>query len=424
MQINNLLNRGMIEQISNYESIEKIFSEECVNIYVGFDPSAESLHVGHLLPIKVLSYMQKMGHRPIILVGGGTGMIGDPSGRVSERQFLNEEKVKNNTLSIQNQLKRFFSFSGDNSAIIVNNLEWLNKINLITWLRDVGKSFSINYMLSKDSVKIRLGEREQGISYTEFSYMLLQAYDFLQLFDNYNCKVQGGGNDQWGNITAGIDLVRKLRQKEVFGITFPLLTTSSGEKFGKAAGNAVWLDASLTSPYHFYQYWLNVDDRDVKKLLKFFTDLSLEEIANIMEHHIKNPEKRGAQRKLADLITEYVHGLEEVSSAKMLTNFFFGGRINKITKQDLLDILNMAPYFQLSNESMKNGYSLVDVLVDTKICKGRGEAKKMILGGGIYLNNIQVKNIDYKISSEDLIAENYIILRIGKKNYYLLEFLP
>jgi tyrosyl-tRNA synthetase len=298
--LDQLEQRGMLEQVTNRAALDELLAKPGQAIYVGFDPTADSLHVGHFLPVLMLARFQRAGHRPIVLVGGATGMIGDPSGRGSERQLLTPEDVAGNCAAIRTQLSRFVSFEGDNAAIMVDNADWTRPVSYLDWLRTVGKHFTINYMMAKESVRRRLEDREQGISYTEFSYMLLQANDFLHLFDHHNCTIQAGGSDQWGNITAGTELIRKTRASEAFGITFPLLETSSGEKFGKSAGNAVWLDSKRTSPYQFYQFWIRTDDRDVERLLRLFTFLDLLEIDVVIERHKEAPEQRTGQKRLAE----------------------------------------------------------------------------------------------------------------------------
>lgn len=284
--------RGLLEQVSNEEALERVLAAPPAAIYIGFDPTADSLHVGSLLPILLLGRLQRAGHRPIVLVGGATGMVGDPSGRSTERQLLTLETLAANVEAVRRQLSRFVSFEGPNAAIMANNAEWTQPVSYLEWLRDVGKHFTVNYMMAKESVRRRLEDREQGISYTEFSYMLLQANDFLQLFDKHGCTIQAGGSDQWGNITAGIDLVRKARRAEVHGFTHPLLSTPGGEKFGKSAGNAVWLDAKQTSPYQFYQFWVQTEDSDVERYLKLFTFESLATIADAAAAHAEHPERR------------------------------------------------------------------------------------------------------------------------------------
>ncbi|NUN08654.1 MAG: tyrosine--tRNA ligase [Ignavibacteriaceae bacterium] len=420
-----LLQRGMIEQISNKEELIKELQRGVVPIYIGFDPTATSLHVGHLLPVMVLCHLQRAGYKPIILVGGATGMIGDPSGRSTERKLLSAEDIEQNVRAIKKQLGKFFTFEGTNAAVMVNNNDWLKELSIIEWLREIGKYFSINYMLSKESVKRRLEdkERETGLSYTEFSYMLMQAYDFLHLYDNHKCMIQGGGNDQWGNITAGIDLVRKLRQTEVFGITFPLVTTSNGEKFGKSAGNAFWIDSELTSPYKFYQYWLNSTDDDVEKMLKYFTFLELDNIEQIISEHRQDPSKRLAQKILSSEITKIIHGEEALQKVIKASNVLFGGEIKDLTIDQVLEIFDDVPKRELDKTAISNGINVIELLTKINLCASKREARDLVSGGGVYINNEKCANINYTITLESAISERLLVIRIGKKNYCLINLI-
>lgn len=420
-----LLKRGMIEQISNQGELANELRKESVSIYIGFDPTAASLHVGHLLPIMVLSHLQKAGHKPIILVGGATGMIGDPSGRSSERKLLSADDVEKNVESIKRQLQKFFTFEGKSAAQMINNNDWLSNISLIEWLREVGKYFSINYMLGKESVKRRLDDRdrEEGLSYTEFSYMLMQSYDFLYLYDNYNCMIQGGGNDQWGNITAGIDLVRKLRQVEVYGITFPLVTTSAGEKFGKSSGNAVWIDPRLTSPYKFYQYWYNTTDDDVEKMLKYFTFLDLNSIYELMCEHKKDSSKRIAQSTLSNEVTRIIHGEEGLAKAIKASKILFGGEIKDLAEDEISEIFFDVPSKNFSRSVILQGINVVIFLIEIGIVSSKREARDLINGGGLYINNQKCSDLNLILNSKTLTTENFIVLRIGKKNFHLIKLM-
>ncbi len=411
--------RGMVEQITNEAGLEELLSKPGAAMYIGFDPTADSLHVGHLLPAVTLARFQRAGHRPIALVGGATGMIGDPSGRSAERNLISVEEVEANSEGIRRQLAHFVSFEGESPAIMVNNAEWTVGVSYLDWLRDVGKYFTVNYMLAKESVRRRLEDREHGISYTEFSYMLLQANDFLQLYDRHGCRIQGGGRDQWGNITAGADLVRRRRSTEVFGITFPLLTTSSGEKFGKSAGNAIWLDPEKTSPYQFYQYWIRSDDRDVERYLKVFTFLSLDEIGAVVAEHQQNPDRRTGQRKLAEELTRLVHGDQGVNTALRASEVLFGKEIDGFSDRDLSDIFADVPSFQLTRGELQQGLRMSEALVRAGAFKSRGEATRAIKGGGIYLNNRKVTDIGKTLGERDLASESMLVLRSGKKNYFL-----
>jgi tyrosyl-tRNA synthetase len=408
--------RGMIEQVTDHEALDKLLAQPRQAIYIGFDPTADSLHVGHLLPALMLSRFQRAGHRPIVLVGGATGMIGDPSGRSTERQLLTPETIQANARAVQAQLARFVDFSGDTAAIMVNNADWTAPVSYLDFLREVGKHFTVNYMLAKESVRRRLEDREHGISYTEFSYMLLQAFDFLHLNEKFGCAMQAGGSDQWGNITAGIELIRRVRGAEAFGITFPLLATSSGEKFGKSAGNAVWLDPNRTSPYQFYQYWIRTDDRDAERFLKLFTFLSDEEIADLCA---RPPEQRAAQKKLAEEVTRIVHGEENLALAVKASEVLFGGDLAGLRDRDLADIFADVPSFELQRSSLEAGIKMADALVQSGAAKSKGEATRLIAGGGVYVNNKRVSAADTQLGVQDLASETMLVLRVGKKNYYL-----
>lgn len=413
-----LQRRGMIEQCTDEAGVSKLLRDQVVTVYVGFDPTASSLHVGHLLPVMVLAHLQRMGHRPICLVGGATGMIGDPSGKGAERQLLSLEQVEQNVASVRKQLEKFVSFQGGNAALVVNNADWISRFHLIDWLRDVGKHFSVNYMIAKESVRQRLETREQGISYTEFSYMLMQAYDFLHLFGAEGCRLQGGGNDQWGNITAGIDLIRRVHQDEAYGITFPLLTTASGEKFGKSEGNAVWIDAELTSPYRFYQYWMNADDRDVDKLLKFFTFLPVEEIDQIMEAHRAQPERRAGQERLALEVTTLVHGEEGVDRARKATRALFEGDVTDLTPGAAKDLLDAAPSWTMPREQL--GAKLIEALAASGACKSKGEARRTLQQGGVYVNGERVSDLDAALEASAFSHCDVAVIRLGKKRHFVI----
>jgi tyrosyl-tRNA synthetase len=405
--------RGAIDDVTDRAALDQLLNSGQQRIYIGFDPTADSLHVGSLLPALMLARFQQAGHRPIVLVGGATGMIGDPSGRSSERQLQTIDLIRANAEGIRNQLARFFDFSGSAAAIAANNYDWTHGVSYLDFLRDVGKHFTVNHMLAKESVRSRLEDREHGISYTEFSYMLLQAYDFLHLFEHDACRIQGGGSDQWGNITAGIELIRRKTGGQAFGITFPLLTTSSGEKFGKSAGNAIWLDANKTSPYQFYQYWINTDDRDVERFLKLFTFLDLEEIAAIMANP---PESRAAQKRLAAEVTKLVHGPDSLNQAQKASDVLFGGDMTGLTDRDLAEIFADVPSFEID---LSNPVKIGDALVRAGAAKSKGEAARLVAGGGVYLNNRRIEGSDTQIQASDRASESMLILRVGKKNYYL-----
>jgi tyrosyl-tRNA synthetase len=415
--------RGMVYDVT--EGLPQVMAKEKITGYIGFDPSASSLHVGSFLPIMGLVHMQRFGHTPIAIVGGGTGLIGDPSGKTLERPLMTKEEVETNLLGIREQLSRFLDFnSKTNPAIMVNNADWLCTISLLDFLRDVGKYFSVNYMIAKESVKRRL-EQEEGISFTEFSYLILQAYDFLVLYDRYNCTLQLGGSDQWGNITAGTDLIRRLRGGKAYGLVFPLVTTTSGIKFGKTELGTVWLDAKLTSPFRFYQFWINTDDKDAITYLKFFTLLSQSETQGLAQSLTTHPEKREAQRKLAREATRMVHGDTELSKAERASRVLFGEEISSLSLQDVLDIFADVPSSQMDKSRFSgDGITLVDLLISSELAQSKSKARRLIQGGGIYLNNLRVADIQRNISLADSIEGQVFILRKGSKEYRLVQVIP
>lgn len=412
----------MFSQTTNEEEVARLLDTPGNAIYVGFDPTADSLHVGHMLPIMGLAMLQRVGHIPIALVGGATGMVGDPSGRSTERNLLTSDEVRHNSERIKIQLERFLDFECENAAVMVNNADWTEKLTAIEWLRDVGKHFSVNYMLGKESVRRRLEDRDSGVSYTEFSYMILQSYDFLQLFKRYQCRLQAGGSDQWGNITAGIDLIRRVEGAEAFGVTFPLVTTSSGEKFGKSAGNAIWLDPARTSPYRFYQYWLQTEDSDVARFLGFFSFLPWEEIQAIVAEHMATPERRIGQKRLAEEVTRLVHGEAELQRAINASKALFGGSLTGLERRDLEDIFADVPSSTLPVSDLQTGLTLTDILVKSGMCQSNGEARRLVLGGGVYVNNERAADATASIASDSLLAGFAVVLRSGKKNYRLVRF--
>jgi tyrosyl-tRNA synthetase len=420
--LSDLRARGLLDQLSDEEALHRLLDTPGATIYIGFDPTADSLHVGSLLPILLLARLQRAGHRPIVLVGGATGMVGDPSGRSSERNLLDLETLAANVDAVRRQLSRFVSFEGPNAALLVDNAEWTAPISYLDWLRNVGKYFTVNYMIAKESVRRRLEDREQGISYTEFSYMLLQAHDFLQLFDIYGCNIQAGGSDQWGNITAGIDLVRKARAgAEVYGFTHPLLATASGEKFGKSAGNAVWLDARRTSPYQFYQFWVRAEDADVERYLKLFTFDSVESIDAAVAAHRAHPEAREAQKLLAARMTQIVHGEEGLAEALRASEALFGKEISGLSDADLAAIFDGVPSTSLERAALSNGLRISQALVSSGACASKGEAARLIQGGGVYLNNVRVA-ADGPLTEASLASASMLVFRTGKKSYFLVRF--
>jgi len=412
--------RGLLYDAT--EGLEELVNKEKQTIYIGFDPTGDSLHVGSLVPIMGLARLQRMGHNPIAMAGGGTGMIGDPSGKTHERQLLNAEQVQANVEAIKNQLARFLDFEcQENPAQLLNNGDWLLSLSMMDFLRDVGKHFTINYMIAKESVKSRI-EREDGISYTEFSYMLLQGYDFLHLSDHHNCTVQAGGSDQWGNITTGIELVRRMRGKKTHGIVFPLITKADGTKFGKTESGTIWLDANKTSPYQFYQFWLNTDDRDVVKYLKYFTWLSREEITELEVAVQEHPEQRQAQKALAEAMTRIVHDETALQNALAASKVLFGGEIEGVSADIIKDIFADVASHEISRDALSGeGYSYIDLIADSGLVKSKGEARRSIQGNGIAINNIKSADIDRKITINDAIEKQFIVLRKGKKNYHLVK---
>jgi tyrosyl-tRNA synthetase len=415
--------RSMITEAT--PELREVFAREKVTAYIGFDPSAPSLHVGSLLPIMGLARLQRFGHSPIAIAGGGTGLIGDPSGKTKERQLLTHAQVEENLAGIKEQLSRFLDFNAPtNAARIVNNADWLGPITMMEFLRDVGKHFTVNNLLGKEAISRRL-ETEEGISFTEFSYPLLQAYDFLVLYDRYQCTLQMGGSDQWGNILAGIDLIRRLRGGRAHGLVFPLVTTSSGIKFGKTEAGAVWLDAKLTSPYRFYQFWLNTDDRDVIPYLKFFTWLSQKQISRLEESLRTEPEKRAAQRELAHQVTTMVHGEAAREKAVRASEVLFGKELTGLTVNEILDIFADVPSTELEESKLAaDGFTLSDALVLAGLAPSKGEAKRLVQGGGVAVNNRRATDARQIISSAELIDGQLLVLRKGVRDYHLIRVVP
>ena len=416
--------RGLLYQSTNEEELPKKLRETSCTVYAGFDPTATSLHVGSLLPLMMLRRFQRAGHRPIAVVGGATGMIGDPSGKSAERNLLSVEQLRENVAGLQTQMQAFLDFdAGDRSAIMVNNFDWMQPFSYIEFLRDVGKNFPVNVMMAKDSVKGRLERSDSGMSYTEFSYMLLQAYDFVHLSREYGCEIQVGGSDQWGNITAGIDLGRRMLSKTLYGITCPLLTKSDGTKMGKTESGAVWLSADRTSPYAFYQYFIRTSDDDVGKCLRFLGELDQEEVEALDRARSENPGERASQRRLAEHLTELVHGPEGLAKAEAATQIFFGAEIADLSDQDLKQIFADVPSCQLDRNLIDgDGLPIVDALVHASLSKSKGEARRTIGQGGCYINNRRNEALDRMLTTADLASETMIVLRSGKKNYALLRF--
>lgn len=413
--------RGFIKQMT-HEELPAILDKERLTFYCGFDPTADSLHIGSLLPIMGLAHFQRHGHRPIALVGGGTGLIGDPSGKTQERNMLSREDVAHNVEGIRGQLERFLDFGGDNAALLLNNAEWLCEIKLLDFLRDIGKHFSINMMLNRDSVRMRLEDRDHGISYTEFSYILLQSYDFLYLNDKYDCRLQIGGADQWGNIVSGMDLARRLRNAFTYGLTFPLVTKADGSKFGKSEGGNIWLDAERTSPYKFYQFWMNQTDADVCRYLRYFTFLSRNEVEELDRQVAEAPHERAAQRALASEVTRLVHGETALANAVAASKAMFGGDLSALDERTLHEIFDEMPSAEFSNAVLHEERPLLDVLVEAGVFASKGEARRLLKNGGLYVNNQRVDAEDQKLTPTLLLAGGMSVVRTGKKNYHLLKF--
>ena len=408
--------RGLVSQTTDREALDRHLESGQRTVYCGFDPTASSLHIGSLVPLLALKRFQEFGHRPIILVGGATGLIGDPSGRDSERPLNAEERVMEWVDSLKEQMSGFLDFQGKSAATMVNNLPWTAGRDVISFLRDIGKHFSVNAMIQRDSVKSRLAREGEGISYTEFSYMLLQSMDFLELAKSKECTIQIGGNDQWGNIVSGVDLVRRNMGKEVHALTLPLVTKSDGTKFGKTAGGSVWLDGNKTSPYSFYQYWLNVADEDVASFLKYFTFLEADEIRGSSEEMKANPGGRFAQKLLADSVTELVHGKNSVDSAKRISQILFAGDVRDLSLDDFqqleLDGLEVA--------RIESDAGLLAAMTDVGITKSRGEARNLVKSGGVSVNSISISNESHSLTRSDALFNKYHLIRRGKKNFKLL----
>src|SRR5581483_6843200 len=417
-----LQQRGLLFDCTNPEELIDLLNKKSVTLYAGFDPTADSLHVGHMVPLLALRRFQLAGHKPISLAGGATGMIGDPSGKSEERNLLTKEVLQYNLEKIKPQLQQFLDFApGPYQATLVNNATWMEPISYLDFLRDVGKHFSINRMVERDSVRARLEDRETGISYAEFSYMLIQAYDFYHLAEQYGCDLQIGGSDQWGNITSGIDLIRRFLKKTAYGMTLPLITKSDGTKFGETEQGAVWLDPERTSPYRFYQFWLNVDDRDVVKFLKFFTFLSLDEIGALEEKAKNQPEQRDAQKALAFEMSSLVHGQDEAEAAIKTSQALFGGSLEGLSAKQLNDISSDMPTTTIDSERLSAGISLADLLAETKLSPSKGQARKDIESGGVYVNNVREDNPRSMMNNEKMLFGKFLMLRRGKKNYHMIK---
>ncbi|HCW7603809.1 TPA: tyrosine--tRNA ligase [Staphylococcus aureus] len=408
--------RGLIYQQTDEQGIEDLLNKEQVTLYCGADPTADSLHIGHLLPFLTLRRFQEHGHRPIVLIGGGTGMIGDPSGKSEERVLQTEEQVDKNIEGISKQMHNIFEFGTDHGAVLVNNRDWLGQISLISFLRDYGKHVGVNYMLGKDSIQSRL---EHGISYTEFTYTILQAIDFGHLNRELNCKIQVGGSDQWGNITSGIELMRRMYgQTEAYGLTIPLVTKSDGKKFGKSESGAVWLDAEKTSPYEFYQFWINQSDEDVIKFLKYFTFLGKEEIDRLEQSKNEAPHLREAQKTLAEEVTKFIHGEDALKDAIRISQALFSGDLKSLSAKELKDGFKDVPQVTLSNDTT----NIVEVLIETGISPSKRQACEDVNNGAIYINGERQQDVNYALAPEDKIDGEFTIIRRGKKKYFMVNY--
>ncbi|MBH9580242.1 tyrosine--tRNA ligase [Staphylococcus felis] len=408
--------RGLIYQQTDEEEIEKLLNQKQVKLYCGADPTADSLHIGHLLPYLTLRRFQEFGHRPVVLIGGGTGMIGDPSGKTEERVLQTEDQVAQNVKGIQKQMEQLFDFNSDNGAILVNNRDWLSQISLIEFLRDYGKHVGVNYMLGKDSIQTRL---EHGISYTEFTYTILQAIDFGYLNKEMDVQLQIGGSDQWGNITSGIELMRRMYgTTDVYGLTIPLVTKSDGKKFGKSESGTVWLDREKTSPYELYQFWINTSDEDVIKFLKYFTFLSKEEIETLEQSVKDEPHLRKAQKALAENVTRFIHGEEALSEAQRISQALFSGDLKALTADEIKTGFKDVPQVTLSQGTT----NIVDALVETKISSSKRQAREDVSNGAIYINGERQQDLQYELSNEDKYENAFTIIRRGKKKYFMVNY--
>lgn len=415
--------RGLIHQCTDQSGLAELLASGPQTVYIGFDPTASSLHVGSMMQLMMLRRFQKAGHRPVALVGGATGMIGDPSGKSEERNLLSPDQLQANVDGVASQMRRFLDFEGEGAALLLNNFQWMQNYSYLDFLREVGKSFPVGAMLGKESVRARL-ESESGLSYTEFSYMLLQAFDFVQLCKTHGCRIQAGGSDQWGNITAGIDLARRMLGEQVFGITAPLLTTSDGRKMGKTESGAVWLDADRTSPYQFYQYWRNVEDADVMRCIAYLTEIEREEYQELADATENDPGRRVAQNRLAEWMTEFVHGAVGLSAATRASKILFGGEVGAQTDESLGEIFADVPSSEVQRAALEgDGYWVVEALQAAGLVGSGGEARRAIKDGGVYLNNQRLTDDQYRLTTADLASETVMIFRKGKRNYSLLRFL-
>lgn len=407
---------------------EEQLNKEMTSAYVGIDPTADSLHIGHLVGVMMLKHFQISGHRPIALIGGATGMIGDPSGKSQERNLLDEPTLRHNQACIKSQLGRFLDFTSDapNAALLVNNYDWMKDYTFLEFIRDIGKNITVNYMMSKDSVKKRLGdESKTGMSFTEFTYQLVQGFDFLHLYKEHNCRLQMGGSDQWGNITTGTELIRRKEQGEAFALTCPLITKADGTKFGKTEAGNVWLDANLTSPYQFYQFWLNTSDEDAQKYIKIFTLLKKEEVETLIAQHNEAPHLRLLQKRLAEEVTTMVHSKEALDAAIEASQILFGNgtadQLKKLDERTFLAVFDGVPTFNISKKQLENGINVMDLLVETcNIFPSKGELRRTIQGNGLSLNKDKASDMNLLVNQDYLIGGKYLLVQKGKKNYFLI----
>ncbi|MFI8686024.1 tyrosine--tRNA ligase [Rossellomorea sp. NPDC077527] len=410
--------RGITYQQTDAEGLKDLLNKESISIYCGIDPTADSMHIGHLLPFLTLRRFQNKGHRPLVLVGGATGLIGDPSGKNEERKLQTVEAIQGNVESIKGQLQSIFDFEGENGAVMVNNYDWIGAMDVVTFLRDFGKHVGVNYMLAKDTISSRL---ESGISFTEFTYTILQAMDFNHLYDHYNCKLQIGGSDQWGNITTGLELIRRTHEEETkaFGFTIPLVTKADGSKFGKTESGAVWLDPKKTSPYEFYQFWINAADADVMKYLKYFTFLSHEEIDALAASVETEPHLRKAQKTLAEEMTKQIHGEEALDQAIRITQALFSGEIKSLSASEIMEGFKDVPSFE---QSKGEEIGLIDLLVNAKISPSKRQAREDVGNGAIYINGERITDLQHVMGEGDMIEGQFTIIRRGKKKYFRVQY--
>lgn len=419
--------RGMIHDIM--PGTEELLNREKISGYIGFDPTADSLHIGHMVQVMLLVHFQRAGHTPVALIGGATGMIGDPSGKSEERNLLDEESLRKNQEAIKMQLSKFLDFQSDkkNRAVMVNNYDWMKEYSFLGFIRDIGKHITVNYMMSKDSVKKRIGsDAKEGMSFTEFSYQLVQGTDFLHLYKNNNCKLQMGGSDQWGNIVTGTELIRRKAGGEAYALTCPLITRSDGAKFGKTESGNVWLDPEKTTPYQFYQFWLNVSDEDAAKYVKIFTVLDREEIDNIISEHNKAPHERLLQKRLAEEVTVTVHSKAEYEGAVEASQILFGKgtteSLKRMNENTFLSVFEGVPVFDISMKILANGVTITDLCAEhSQIFSSKGELRRLVQGGGLSLNKTKIENPDFLVSREMLLNNKYLLVQKGKKNYSLIR---